>query len=95
MRFLAVSRDKPLTPQAWNATATRLLRVEMARRDVTFKELSRRLARFGVALENAQLSNKVNRGTFSLVFFLQCMQALDIEVRLTGREDEPKKLRGE
>lgn len=52
----------------------------MERRDVTFKELARRLERIGATLESAQLSNKVNRGAFSLAFFLQCMHVLDVEV---------------
>jgi hypothetical protein len=64
----------------WKKSATRLLRVEMERTGVSFKELSRRLEPIGVNLQSQQLSNKVNRGTFSFTFFLQCMKALNVEV---------------
>jgi len=64
----------------WKKSATRMLRVEMERTGVSFKELSRRLEPIGVAQQSPQLSNKVNRGTFSHTFFLQCMKALNVEV---------------
>lgn len=75
----------------WARRATRLLRIEMERQDVTFKELSRRLEPLGVELGSAQLSNKINRGRFTLAFFLQCMRALNVDVvRLFDREVEVK-----
>lgn len=52
----------------------------MQRGGVTFKKLALELQRLGVNIESIPLSNKVNRGTFSLAFFLQCMLALDVEV---------------
>lgn len=79
----------------WNLRATRLLKVQMDQQGINFKELSRRLEALGVELDNARLSNKVNRGTFSLVFFLQCMTALGVDVvRLHDSELELRR-RGE
>ncbi len=83
-----------MTEDDWKYAASQLLRVEMQRKGVTFRALSRRLVVLGVNLEGAQLSNKVNRGTFSMVFFLQCMRALDVEaVRLFDVELEKLKAR--
>lgn len=65
----------------------------MQRHAVTFKELSRRLEPHGVKLEGAQLSNKVNRGTFSMAFFLQCMRVLDVgAIRFIDEEPSAPKL---
>jgi DNA (cytosine-5)-methyltransferase 1 len=50
----------------------------MALKDVCYKELTRALERVGVRKEPKALPNKINRGTFSWAFFLQCVRALDI-----------------
>jgi predicted amino acid-binding ACT domain protein len=72
-------KDTPVESIDWKEMATRLLRVEMQRSGVGFKELSRKLAELGIEVQGPQLSNKVNRGVFSFVFFLQCMRALDTD----------------
>lgn len=67
----------------WQKEARRLLRAQMALRDVRYKGLARALENIGVFEEPKALANKINRGTFSFAFFLQCMRALDIDtVRL-------------
>lgn len=70
----------------WRQEARRLLQVELARKDMGYKELSRALAvTCGVDIDSKALSNKVGRGTFSFAFFLQCMKALDVQsVSLAG-----------
>lgn len=70
----------------WRQEARRLLQVELARKDMGYKELSRALeTTCGVDIDSKALSNKVGRGTFSFAFFLQCMKALDVKtVSLAG-----------
>lgn len=64
----------------WQREARRLLQVELARKDIGYKELSRALQTVcGIDVEPKALSNKVGRGTFSFVFFLQCMRALGVD----------------
>jgi hypothetical protein len=64
----------------WQREARRLLQVELARKDIGYKELSRALQTVcGVDVEPKALSNKVGRGTFSFAFFLQCMRALGVD----------------
>jgi hypothetical protein len=76
-------------PVDWKQEARRLLRAQLALKDVTYKGLSRALLSVGVDEEPKALANKIARGTFSFSFFLQCMRALDIEVvRLRDRETE-------
>jgi hypothetical protein len=64
----------------WQREARRQLQVELARKDIGYKELSRALENVcGVDIEPKALSNKVGRGTFSFAFFLQCMRALGVD----------------
>jgi hypothetical protein len=63
----------------WQREARRVLQVELARKDIGYKELSRALETVcGVDIDAKALSNKVGRGTFSFAFFLQCMKALGV-----------------
>ncbi len=69
----------------WQREARRLLRSQLALKDMGYKELSRALESVGIDESAKVLSNKINRGTFSFAFYLQCMQALDIKVvKLSG-----------
>jgi hypothetical protein len=64
----------------WEREARRLLKVELTKQDIGYKELSRALETVcGIDIEPKALSNKVGRGTFSFVFFLQCMRALGVD----------------
>lgn len=60
----------------WNLEASRILRGELVRRGVTHKRLAQMLAVIGVEETPSAITNKMSRGTFSFVFFLQCMKAL-------------------
>lgn len=60
----------------WNSGATRLLKAEIAREGLTLARLASRLQRLGLAETEASVKNKLYRGTFSMAFFMQCMQAL-------------------
>ena len=76
-------------PVDWKQEARRLLRAQLAIKDVTYKGLSRALLSVGVDENPKALANKIVRGTFSFSFFLQCMRALDIDVvRLRDRDTE-------
>ena len=69
--------------EEWNERATNLLKSEMARAGVGYEELITRLQDIGIDENYKGLANKINRGAFSFVFFMQCMKALSItEVRL-------------
>jgi hypothetical protein len=76
-------------PVDWKQEARRLLRAQLALKDLTYKGLSRALLSVGIDESPKALANKISRGTFSFSFFLQCMRALDIDtVRLRDRETE-------
>ncbi|MFM0399029.1 DUF6471 domain-containing protein [Paraburkholderia aspalathi] len=73
-----------MTADEWNSYARNLLKAELARSGVGYDELVRRLDAVGVQESYKGLAAKINRGTFSFVFFVQCMTALGIRtVRLS------------
>lgn len=67
----------------WNRVASTTLKAELARADIGYEELTKRLARIGVEETYKSVAAKINRGSFSFAFFAQCMEALGIrDVRL-------------
>ena len=53
-----------------------ILRAEMARRGITYEQLAAKLAELGVRDTAVNIRNKVARGGFSAVFFVQCLRAM-------------------
>lgn len=83
-----MSTEKPNMPADWHLEARNLLKGLMARHGVGFKALSRALEPLGIDETPKALSNRINRGTFSFAFFLQCMRALDIDtVRFNDKQN--------
>jgi 3-mercaptopyruvate sulfurtransferase SseA len=62
----------------WRAKAKGLLKAELKRRDLSYADLAERLAALGVKDNERNISNKISRGTFSAVFFLQCLKAIGV-----------------
>lgn len=61
--------------------AKRFLRDAMAQKGVTYDQLTERLAAIGVDMSKGGVANKISRGGFSAAFLLQCVDALDMDVR--------------
>lgn len=72
------STQQPELPseKAWEELTKNLLRAEMMKRGVSFATLPEKLAAIGVTDTESNLRNKVGRGRFTAVFFMQCMFAL-------------------
>lgn len=67
----------------WNKLATNTLKAELARSGIGYEELLRRLDSIGVKESYTGIAAKINRGTFSFAFFMQCMNVLGkTEIRL-------------
>jgi hypothetical protein len=59
------------------------IRAEMTRRGLTYADVVKRLRAAGIEEGEKNLANKVARGTFSAVFFVQCLEAIGVtEIRL-------------
>ncbi|MFV9475556.1 DUF6471 domain-containing protein [Advenella sp. RU8] len=73
----------------WELEAKRILRAELARAGISYKTLSVRLSALGIEENEANLANKIARGKFSFVLFLQCMKAIGATTVNVNTEIEP------
>lgn len=60
----------------WVNLVKGILRAEMTRRGMTYEQLAEKLAAVGVNDTAVNIRNKVARGGFSAVFFVQCLKAM-------------------
>lgn len=63
----------------WQAKVKGLLKAELKRRNVSYRELAERLQAMGVHETERNIANKVSRGGFTAVFLIQCLDAIDTE----------------
>jgi Domain of unknown function (DUF6471) len=78
-RITQIMTDDSIEPsddKAWEELVKNMLRAEMMRRGVSYTTLVERLAQIGIVDNELNLRNKVSRGRFTAVFFMQCMKAL-------------------
>jgi Domain of unknown function (DUF6471) len=71
----------------WDQEAKLLLKAELARRGVTYRALSEKLEVLGISETEGAIASKISRGRYSMVFFLQCMNAVgasDVSVAVQG-----------
>lgn len=69
--------------QDWKASAKNILKAELARKGVDYETLVAKLKEIGVEESYNSLNIKINRGTFTFLFFIQCMKAIGVDdVRL-------------
>ena len=67
----------------WEMKAANLLKAELKRKGVTYAQLIEKLAEIGVEEKEANLKNKLSRGTFTAAYLLQCLTAVGVaNVRL-------------
>jgi Domain of unknown function (DUF6471) len=78
--------DPPMkTSRDWQAQAKGIIRGELKRRNLSYKDLADRLQAVGVKENERNISNKIARGGFTAVFFLQCMEAIGVQnIHLNG-----------
>lgn len=60
----------------WESLARNMLRAELMRRGISYARLVEALRVIGVEDTEGAIKNKVSRGRFSFVFFLQAMVAI-------------------
>lgn len=72
-------RPKSAVEKEWEAEAKQLLKAELARQGVTYRELVNKLEVLGIKDDEKAIGNRISRGKFTLVFFLQCMRAIGVQ----------------
>ena len=73
--------------QEWQERVSGLLRSELARRNLSYRELVEKLDEIGVKESESNIANKLARGTFTAAFFVQCLDAIGCRL-LRVREEE-------
>jgi Domain of unknown function (DUF6471) len=64
---------------SWEERAKRLLKAELARADIGYRDLAELLKKHGLQETEASISNKISRGTFSATFLLASLVAIGAE----------------
>lgn len=65
-----------LTQDDWNKHAANHLKAQLVHQGISYDMLLKKLSEIGINETYKSLSAKINRGTFSFVFFMQCMKAI-------------------
>lgn len=76
----------------WHKQASQILKAELMRRGVTYKQLVRLLPQVGGIESEASITAKLSRGRFQFAFFLQCMKAIGVQTAhldILGLEVDP------
>lgn len=60
----------------WQDRVKNMLKGELKRRGVSYKQLAERLEGMGVHDSERNINNKISRGGFTAVFFVQCLEAI-------------------
>ena len=69
----------------WTEFVKGLLKAELKRRNVSYRELAEKLAAIGIHETERNIANKISRGGFTAAFFVQCLIAIGCHtVRLAG-----------
>ena len=62
--------------KAWQDRVKGLLKAELKRRNVGYRELAEKLTAMGIPETELNIKNKLSRGGFTGVFFVQCLVAV-------------------
>jgi len=76
MMFTPVKGRRMADETDWQARVKGILKAELKRRNLGYRELAERLETFGVHETERNIANKISRGGFSAVFFVQCLDAI-------------------
>ena len=67
-------------PRDWATHLKGLLKAELIRRNISYQELANLLRGIGIDETPENLTTKINRGRFSAIFFVQCLEAIGCNV---------------
>ncbi len=72
----------PKNPE-WEQRVKGLLKAELKKRNLGYRELAEKLAVMGISESERNIANKISRGGFTAVFLVQCLEAIGAtELRL-------------
>lgn len=60
----------------WSDRVKGLLKAELKRRNLGYRELAEKLTAMGIPETERNLANKISRGGFTAAFLIQCLSAI-------------------
>ena len=60
----------------WQDRVKGILKAELKRRNLSYKQLAEKLEALGIHESERNINNKISRGGFTAVFFVQCLVAI-------------------
>lgn len=66
------------TVQDWQSEVKGILKAELKRKNLSYTDLADKLSGLGIDEDRRNISNKIARGSFTAVFFIQCMYAIGV-----------------
>ena len=64
----------------WPARVKGLLKAELKKKNVSYRDLAAKLTAMGIPETEANIANKISRGGFTAVFFVQCLVAIGAHI---------------
>ena len=68
----------------WTDRVKGILKAELKRRNISYRQLAEKLAEIGVNESERNLNNKISRGGFTAVFLIQCLEAIGCQTLRVG-----------
>jgi hypothetical protein len=65
-----------MSDDEWQRRVKGILKAELKRRHIGYKELAEKLHALGIKDSERNIANKIARGSFTAVFFVQCLVAI-------------------
>ena len=76
MVTLDAKTGAPMPDKDWQDKVKGILKAELKRRNVSYRQLAESLGKLDVHETEANIKNKISRGGFTAVFFVQCLVAI-------------------
>jgi hypothetical protein len=73
--IITLSEDA-MPERDWTAYVKGLLKAELKRRNIGYRELAEKLGALGIHETERNIANKISRGGFTAAFFVQCLAAV-------------------
>ncbi len=72
----------------WTEITKGLIKSQLALRNISYLELSRKLDKIGVTETPQSINSKLNRGSFPATFFIQCLRAIGCKLTIKCKGDD-------
>jgi hypothetical protein len=76
MVVFTMTTEVAMPDKDWQDRVKGILKAELKRRNVSYKQLAEKLDALGVSESEKNINNKISRGGFTAVFFVQCLVAI-------------------